>query len=91
MVRTYEEIYKEMLDKREFRFSVRELLYVWEKEISWIGERQQMLWLRSYQLELTGIRPGECSACNHDVGRNMIRWVNQYESDNNIEYNFKPQ
>lgn len=78
-MKIFEQIYSEMCDKKGRAFSHKELIQIFEKESSWIGDSQQLLELRSLQFEITGIRPGNCSSCNLDVLKNMARWLNQYE------------
>lgn len=81
-MRTYEEVYNDMINlKDENRFSIKECINIFQNEKSWVGTNQQLLELRSLQHELTGIRPGNCSNCNIDVMRNMIRWLTKYESE----------
>jgi hypothetical protein len=43
-----------------------------------------MMKLKEYYTEITGIRVGTCSGCAIDMMRNMIRWVNRYETENPI-------
>jgi hypothetical protein len=81
-MKTFDEIYSEIIFKDDtIRYSLRELLHVFQTENSWIGQTSQLLQLKEFQHELTGIRPGGCSGCNIEVLMNMIRWVNKYESD----------
>lgn len=81
-MKTFDEIYQEIIFKDDtIRYSMRELLHVFQTENSWIGQTHQLLSLKEFQHELTGIRPGGCSGCNIEVLQNMIRWVNKYESD----------
>ena len=82
-MRTFEEIYILLTATNEGdKFSLRELLTIFENENSWIGSAYQMMKLKEYQQEITGIRPGNCSGCNIEVMVNMIRWVNRYEQEN---------
>jgi hypothetical protein len=82
-MRTYAEIYADLMAKSETH-SLRDLVKIFETENSWIGSPFQMMKLKEYYTEITGIRVGTCSGCAIDMMRNMIRWVNRYESENPI-------
>jgi hypothetical protein len=96
-MRTFEEIYLGMQNKGENRFSLLELVKIFDNEVSWVGTGQQLLEIKSLNLEVTGIRSGECSACNLDALKNIARWVNQnepnilkeLENKKQVQQNFK--
>jgi hypothetical protein len=78
-MRTFEEIYFGMKRKGENRYSLLELVRIFENEVSWIGTPQQLLEIKSLSHEITGIRAGDCSACNLDALKNMAKWISQNE------------
>ena len=82
-MRTFEEIYnglKEIPDQA--RFSYLELIKTWANEPgTWNGNGFQMMKLKEWIFEITGVRPGNCSGCLRDMLDNWVRWVNQYEKD----------
>lgn len=84
-MRNFDEIYLSMKSKGENRFSLLELVKIFENEVSWIGTNQQLLEIKSLNLEVTGIRSGDCSACNLDAIKNILRWVIKYEFENPIK------
>ena len=79
-MRTFEEIYYSMKRKGENRYSLLELIKIFDTEISWIGTAQQLLEIKSLSHEITGIRAGDCSACNLEAVKNMSKWLGQNES-----------
>jgi len=80
-MRAYEEIYNEMLQKGE-RFTIRELITIFENESSWVGTNYQLNQIKGYNLEITGVRTGDCQGCMLTAIKNVARWVNKYEKDN---------
>lgn len=88
-MRTYIEIYQELTTKSTESYSLRELIDIFVKESSWIGKPHQLLRLKSISHEITGIRPGECSACNIEVVTNLNRWLHHHEA--NILESLSPQ
>lgn len=90
-MKPFKDIYAELCDKRGYRYSLRELLYIFVAETSWIGEAQQLNWLKSLLHEITQIRPGDCPGCNLESVKNMVRWVTKYEEDNGITYIHNPE
>ena len=37
--------------------------------------------IKEIMLEITGVRPGNCSGCNIDTLRNMAKWLTNYEAE----------
>jgi len=79
-MRTFEEIYFAMKKKGENRYSLLELIKIFDNEVSWIGTAQQLLEIKSLSHEITGIRAGDCSACNLEAVKNISKWLAQNES-----------
>lgn len=79
-MRTFEEIYYSMKRKGENRYSLLELIKIFDNEVSWIGTAQQLLEIKSLSHEITGIRAGDCSACNLEAVKNISKWLAQNES-----------
>ena len=82
-MRNFDEIYFAMKKKGENRFSLLELVKIFDNETSWVGTSQQLLEIKSLIHEITGIRSGDCSACNLDAVKNMATWVKKYELKEN--------
>jgi len=83
-MRRYEEIYNEMQNTPFFdeRFTVLELIKIFDKESSWCGTNYQLIRIKEYSQEITGIRSGDCQGCMIQAIKNMVRFVNKYELDN---------
>lgn len=84
-MRNFDEIYFAIKRKGENRFSLLELIKIFDNEVSWVGTNQQLLEIKSLSHEVTGIRAGDCSACNLDAVKNMVKWVEKYELENPIK------
>tara|TARA_R110000868_G_scaffold106830_1_gene292664 strand:- start:272 stop:529 length:258 start_codon:yes stop_codon:yes gene_type:complete len=84
-MRNFDEIYFAMKRKGENRFSLLELIKIFDNEVSWVGTTQQLLEIKSLSHEVTGIRAGDCSACNLDAVKNMVKWVKQNEPNIKIK------
>ncbi len=86
-MRTFEQIYSDIIADRGLRFTLRQLLSIFENESDWVGAPEQLLQLREMSTEITGIRPGTCSGCNIEVLHNMNNWVKNYEAKNGTNSN----
>jgi hypothetical protein len=64
------------------RFTILELLKIFDKESSWCGTNYQLIRIKEYSQEITGIRSGDCQGCMIQAMKNMVRFVNKYELDN---------
>ena len=82
-MRTYKDIYNDLCADTGHRYTLKELLRIFEKESDWLGKTEQLLKLRELITEITGIRPGTCHGCNLDMLLNMLRWLNMYENEQN--------
>ena len=81
-MRNYQDIYSELKEKTDQRFTTYEVLDIFRKEDNnWVGSSWQMMKLQELSHEITGIRPGNCSGCKIDVIHNMVRWLNNYEKE----------
>lgn len=78
-MRTFEQIYADIIADTGKRFTIRQLLEIYERESDWVGTPEQLLQLREMSTEITGIRPGTCIGCNLEVLKNMARWTTNYE------------
>jgi hypothetical protein len=78
-MRTYDEIYSDIIADTGDRFTIRKLIDVFVTESDWIGTHQQTLKCASLSLEITGIRIGSCSSCMLDGIKNLVRWINKHE------------
>jgi hypothetical protein len=83
-MRTYKDIYADLCADTGHRHTLKELLKIFESNSEWIGKTEQLLRLRELILEITGIRPGTCPGCNLETLKNMLRFLNKYESENPI-------
>jgi hypothetical protein len=83
-MRTYKDIYADLCADTGHRHTLKELLQIFESNSEWIGKTEQLLRLRELILEITGIRPGTCPGCNLETLKNMLRFLNKYESENPI-------
>lgn len=81
-MRNFDDIYIGMKNKGENRFSLLELVKIFDKELSWVGTTQQLLEIKSLSHEVTGIKAGDCSACNLDSVKNMVKFAEKYELEN---------
>lgn len=78
-----------MCDPKGFRYSIRELIHIFNHEQgNFPGEGQQVLMIKSYYHEITGIRPGECSNCNIATLMDVTRWVDRYEKERGIAFEY---
>ena len=64
------------------RFTILELLKIFDNESSWCGTNYQLIRIKEYSQEITGIRSGDCQGCMIQAMKNMVRFVNKYELDN---------
>ena len=64
------------------RFTVLELIKIFDNESSWCGTNYQLIRIKEYSQEITGIRSGDCQGCTVQAMKNMVRFVNKYELDN---------
>jgi hypothetical protein len=76
---TYEEIYNKIRTDEGHRFTIYELIKIFQKESDWVGQPQQLLEIKSLIHNITGIRPGGCSGCNINAISDMGRWLTNYE------------
>jgi hypothetical protein len=83
-MRTYKSIYDDLCADTGAKYTLKELLRIFERESDWLGKTEQLIKLRELVIEITGIRPGTCHGCNLDVLQNMLRFLNKYESENPI-------
>lgn len=83
-MRRYEQIYNEMQVKfaQDERFAVLELIKIFDNESSWCGTNYQLIRIKEYSEEITGIRSGDCQGCMIQAMKNMVRFVNKYELEN---------
>lgn len=83
-MRRYKEIYEEMQSTPLIneRFTILELIQMFDKESSWCGTNFQLIRIKEYSQEITGIRSGDCQGCMIQAIKNMVRFVNKYESEN---------
>jgi hypothetical protein len=79
-MREFKDIYKELIEKGEHRFSLYELIQIFIKESDWVGNQQQFLRILSISHEVTGIRLNpSCSACNLESLKNLANWITKNE------------
>ena len=81
MIRPFAEIYADMTTNTGDRFTILELLKIFDKEKYWVGTDQQTLKCGSLALEITGIRAGSCSGCMINALKDLVRWVNNHEAN----------
>jgi hypothetical protein len=83
-MRRYEEIYNEMQGAllADERFTILELIKIFDNESSWCGTNYQLIRIKEYSQEITGIRSGDCQGCMIQAIKNMVRFVNKYELEN---------
>jgi hypothetical protein len=83
-MKRFKEIYEEMQSTPLFdeRFTILKLIKIFEEESSWCGTNYQLIRIKEYSQELTGIRSGDCQGCMIQAIKNMVRFVNKYEADN---------
>ena len=79
-MRDFKTIYEAMLQPGE-RFTIRQLIAIFENESSWVGSQTQLHQIKDFNLELTGVRTGDCQGCMMTAIKNVARWVNKYEND----------
>ena len=78
-MRTYEDIFNELNEPTDQRFTLYKVIDIFRKENDWVGSGFQFMKLAETVTEITGIRPGTCSGCKLNVLRDMARWVENYE------------
>lgn len=89
-MRSFKEIYDEMCDHRGFRYSIRELIHIFNNEQgNFPGEGQQVLFIKSYYHEITGIRAGECGGCNIATLKEVSRWIDMREKEWEITFEYQ--